>query len=72
MTKESPRQVSQNRRCPQCGEVLNAEDRSAFPFCSARCKMLDLGAWTSGRYRIPSTPAPDAGIDTVAEREHDE
>jgi uncharacterized protein len=37
--------------CPQCGKVIEQSD-SNLPFCSSRCKLLDLGAWSSERYRI--------------------
>jgi len=41
-------------RCPQCGDsvnyVLTNQNR---PFCSERCKMIDLGAWASDQYAIP-------------------
>jgi endogenous inhibitor of DNA gyrase (YacG/DUF329 family) len=50
-------------RCPQCGG--NAEWSAANPyrpFCSERCKQIDLGAWASEQYRVPVTP-PDAGAD---------
>lgn len=42
------------RSCPFCHSPLpvNFTGKEA-PFCSARCKMLDLGAWASERYRIP-------------------
>ncbi|WP_300284154.1 DNA gyrase inhibitor YacG [Nitrosomonas sp.] len=40
--------------CPQCGEVIIWSQSSKFrPFCSERCKLLDLGQWASGTYRIP-------------------
>ena len=29
------------------------------PFCSERCKMIDLGGWASESYRVPTTEAPD-------------
>jgi len=29
-----------------------AEDQKHFPFCSNRCKLLDLGAWSDGQYTI--------------------
>lgn len=47
--------------CPIC----NAESRPrgenpAFPFCSARCKTIDLGKWLSEEYRIPvEDPDPE-------------
>jgi uncharacterized protein len=33
------------------------------PFCSQRCKVLDLAAWAEGKYSVPAEPAPDAGED---------
>lgn len=43
---------STNKDCPVCGKP--AED--AFePFCSARCKDVDLNRWLSGGYAIPGT-----------------
>lgn len=45
-------------RCPQCG--LKHEyrtDNPARPFCSARCKLIDLGAWAEGRYTIAGPPS---------------
>jgi uncharacterized protein len=44
-------------RCPTCKTlVLRAEEE--FPFCSARCRLIDLGKWASGGYVI-STPVTD-------------
>ncbi len=44
-------------RCPSCGTlVLPAEPD--FPFCSDRCRLIDLGKWASGAYRI-SSPVHD-------------
>jgi len=49
--------------CPTCGKTLRYRDPSEqryFPFCSERCKMVDLGRWLEGGYRIegeePSAP----------------
>ena len=33
--------------------------RGDFPFCSARCKLIDLGRWLGGGYQIPVEAAPD-------------
>ena len=40
--------------CPQCGgeSVWSPENRFR-PFCSERCKLIDLGAWASEAYRVP-------------------
>ena len=40
-------------RCPQCGEDgLWAPENPNRPFCSERCKQIDLGCWASDSYRI--------------------
>ena len=45
-------------RCPICKKVVkNGEPE--FPFCSDRCRTIDLGKWASGAYVIPS-PVTDA------------
>jgi uncharacterized protein len=47
------------RRCPQCGAEIEARENPSRPFCSERCKLLDLGNWLGERYRIPGAPADD-------------
>ena len=42
-------------QCPICGKQVAIED-PLMPFCSERCKLLDLGNWASEKYVI-STPA---------------
>lgn len=43
--------------CPICGaEVTPRSANKAFPFCSARCKSIDLGKWLNEDYRVPATP----------------
>ena len=45
--------------CPICGKpVAPRTENTAFPFCSPRCKLIDLGKWVDEDYRIPSTDAP--------------
>ena len=40
--------------CPQCGKPVEWSPRSPFrPFCSERCKLIDLGAWATEAYRVP-------------------
>ena len=45
--------------CPRCGVPTTFEPGQAYrPFCSERCKMIDLGQWAAEAYRVPeSTPA---------------
>jgi endogenous inhibitor of DNA gyrase (YacG/DUF329 family) len=45
-------------RCPICKKVVQSTD-SEFPFCSDRCRIIDLGKWASGGYVI-SSPVTDA------------
>ena len=46
-------------RCPQCdGDALHRSENPAFPFCSQRCKEVDLGRWFNQEYVI-SSPALD-------------
>jgi endogenous inhibitor of DNA gyrase (YacG/DUF329 family) len=40
-------------RCPICRREVEWEGNPFRPFCSERCRLLDLGAWAEGRYRIP-------------------
>ena len=40
-------------RCPTCKKDV-APDAKSFPFCSERCRLVDLGNWLDGKYRIAS------------------
>ena len=42
-------------RCPICGKEVKLED-PFMPFCSDRCRILDLGNWASEKYVIPGPP----------------
>jgi hypothetical protein len=45
-------------RCPQCGaQVPWAPESRWRPFCSERCKMIDLGAWATETYRVQDDEA---------------
>jgi uncharacterized protein len=40
--------------CPRCGALsLYAPENKWRPFCSERCKMIDLGDWAAERFRVP-------------------
>jgi endogenous inhibitor of DNA gyrase (YacG/DUF329 family) len=46
-------------RCPICQRLMQGETPKVwpqFPFCSPRCKLVDLGRWLGEDYRIPSVP----------------
>ena len=50
-------------RCPRCHNIVkvssgkDAEMSSFFPFCSERCKLIDLGAWLEEHYKLVSDPS---------------
>ena len=47
-------------RCPQCGgDSVYGPNNAYRPFCGERCKNLDLGAWASESFRVPTEAPPD-------------
>ena len=48
-------------KCPQCGKPTAYEGNPWRPFCSERCKLIDLGEWAEGRYAIPAEEPPEGG-----------
>lgn len=51
-------------KCPICHKVIRIssqqqEEAKYFPFCSERCKLIDLGAWLDAEYRIASEQQPN-------------
>jgi len=40
-------------KCPICKQTTTWEENPFRPFCSERCKIIDLGRWASGEYKIP-------------------
>jgi endogenous inhibitor of DNA gyrase (YacG/DUF329 family) len=62
-------------RCPICGkafEVASIDDLPGFPFCSDRCKLIDLGRWIDGAYAIPAAPRPDTSSEESQPEEQDD
>ena len=54
--------------CPTCGAAVRWEAAStARPFCSARCRLIDLGAWLDEERRIPDPEAAAEGLTPPAE-----
>jgi endogenous inhibitor of DNA gyrase (YacG/DUF329 family) len=44
-------------KCPTCGKIVPwIETEEYKPFCSERCKLIDLGEWATGSYAIPAEP----------------
>jgi len=58
-------------KCPTCGKEVRytpGAARGVFPFCSERCRLLDLGKWLNEEYRIET---PLAGESALEERRED-
>jgi len=52
---------SNSLACPQCGKPTPWQPQNVWrPFCSERCKLIDLGHWANERYRVPEENAPEA------------
>lgn len=61
-SRAAPRMVL----CPNCGKPVTWSPQSRYrPFCSERCKLIDLGQWAEERFRIP---VEDAADDDTPER----
>jgi endogenous inhibitor of DNA gyrase (YacG/DUF329 family) len=62
-------------RCPTCGRPVEWSEGSTYrPFCSDRCRLIDLGAWLSEERRIPdesSTPRDGDGQGEHGDRPKD-
>jgi endogenous inhibitor of DNA gyrase (YacG/DUF329 family) len=49
-------------QCPICEKVMDGQGPKEWPdwpFCSKRCKLVDLGRWLGGNYRIEAPASPD-------------
>jgi endogenous inhibitor of DNA gyrase (YacG/DUF329 family) len=57
-------------KCPICKKTVTSKD-AEFPFCSDRCRLIDLGKWASGGYVI-SSPVQDGDLIEELSREPDE
>jgi len=50
-------------KCPTCGKEIKFSPQNPFrPFCSERCKLIDLGKWAGEDYRIPTSEKPPEQI----------
>jgi len=68
VTVAAPRVVA----CPQCGRPVEWAVTSRWrPFCSARCKTIDLGAWAAEKYRVPVEEPEDQDDPAPAPRPQD-
>ncbi len=53
-------------KCPTCKKTTPWKDNPWRPFCSERCRLIDLGAWADESYRVPSDePLDELSDDTL-------
>jgi len=45
--------------CPNCKKEIEWKDNPWRPFCSERCKLIDLGEWASDKYKIAGEPTSE-------------
>ena len=57
--------------CPNCGAEAPWDARNKYrPFCSERCKLMDLGQWAAERYRVAGEAVSDQPAGIPAEQDH--
>ena len=66
MADLKPMKRSSLPACPTCGKP---ETQASRPFCSERCRDVDLNRWLSGAYAIPAVEEPDPDDDSEAGEE---
>lgn len=65
MSAKAPPQVP----CPTCKKLITySKDNAWRPFCSERCKLIDLGEWASEGHKIAGKPAYDEMMSEDLER----
>ena len=69
-------------KCPICRKAVLPEQpqqpsgkehgtKSPFPFCSERCKLIDIGAWLDAKYRIAAESDYDEGDSMEGDQTND-
>ncbi len=60
-------------RCPHCEKPTPyTKENASRPFCSERCRLMDLGAWADETYRIPAASSSSDSLSSAAESDSDE
>ena len=61
MTEERHKR-QRRRQCPHCDREVTWPETTTYPFCSERCRLIDLGVWAAGDYRVPGEPATEEDL----------
>ena len=56
-------------KCPICKNMTTWEENPNRPFCSERCRLIDLGAWASDEYKIPGKKEEEEDEKTETQNE---
>ena len=66
-----PKKKVVSLRCPTCRSLVLRDDPD-FPFCSERCRLIDLGKWASGAYVISSPLTDPEDIEHVERKQEEQ
>ena len=59
MSDSSSSHSTRKVRCPRCGLMIEYSTTNPYrPFCSERCKLIDLGQWANEDYKVPVQQVP--------------
>jgi uncharacterized protein len=64
-----PKKHVPHLRCPSCRTIV-LRTQEDFPFCSNRCRLIDLGKWASGAYKVSSPILDPDVLDDIGEGSH--
>jgi len=64
-----PKKHVPHLRCPTCRTIV-LRTQEDFPFCSDRCRLIDLGKWASGAYKVSSPIVDPDVLDDIGEGLH--
>jgi len=56
-------------RCPMCKAILPHVNVPTFPFCSDRCRLMDLNNWIDGKYTVSRPVDPTDQLENMPQRE---
>jgi hypothetical protein len=59
-------------KCPTCKRETEYDNNPFRPFCSERCKLIDLGDWLRERHRVPTSEKPPEIVHGPNGNRHDE
>lgn len=61
--------IKRSKKCPICKKAVDWNNNPFKPFCSERCKMIDLGSWADERYRIADEKADENNTNLIKSNE---